>query len=116
MVLGHYTQNYDHPAPGLGAIHRRADRLGLRMNVGPGHTEVAVAGKVAERVRVHVRGPARQASVTNVYSEGAESSPAEPERFCRPEAAIDQQSTEIAQKKRIFRFDRLLSAQSSDGL
>jgi len=48
----------------LSAFHRGADRLGLRVNVAPSHAEIAVPGKVSERVRVHMRGPARQARVT----------------------------------------------------
>ena len=48
----------------LSAFDCRANRLSLRMNVAPGHAEIAVAGEVGQRVRVHVCRPARQARVT----------------------------------------------------
>ncbi len=55
--------NYAHPGR-LHTFHRRANRVGLRMDVAPGHREIAVPREIRERVRVHVCRPARQARVT----------------------------------------------------
>ena|SRR5258706_9695974 len=45
------------------ACHRVADGVGLRMDVAPGRSEIAVPGEVGQRIWVHVLGPPRQAGV-----------------------------------------------------
>ncbi len=45
------------------SLHRRQHGLLLRVNVLFGRRKVAVAGKISKGVRVHMRGPAREASL-----------------------------------------------------
>ena len=48
----------------LRPIHRRANRLLMRVNVAFCDVHVAMSGEVGERPRVHVRSPSRSAAMT----------------------------------------------------